>query len=63
LSSFPNTLILLMTGQQKEDVMIDRRGSCIDSALFKPLKLQELEKELKDMFGITQSTSLWRESR
>jgi len=53
--TFPNTLILLMTGQQKEDVMIDRRGSCIDSALFKPLKLQDLQKELKKMLGIEPS--------
>lgn len=49
---FPNIPVVLMTGQEKEEVMKDPRRSCIDSAIFKPLKLKELEKELKEMFGI-----------
>jgi two-component system capsular synthesis sensor histidine kinase RcsC len=51
---FPNIPVVLMTGQEKEDVMKDPRGNCIDCAIFKPLKLQELERELKEMFGIAQ---------
>jgi CheY-like chemotaxis protein len=52
---FPDTPVVLITGEQKEDVIKDHRGRCIDSALFKPLRMQELERELKKMLGIESS--------
>jgi CheY-like chemotaxis protein len=52
---FPDTPVVLMTGKQKEEVMKDQKGRCIDSALFKPLGLQQLQEELKKMLGIEPS--------
>ena len=49
---FPHIPVVLITGKQKEEVMKDRRRRSIDSALSKPLRLQELQKELKKMLGI-----------
>jgi CheY-like chemotaxis protein len=52
---FPDTPVVLITGEQKEEVMKDQRRHCIDSALFKPLRMQELERELKKMLGVESS--------
>ena len=45
----PNTPVVLITGSEKEAVMEGLKGSCIDSILFKPFMLEDLQKTVQIM--------------
>ena len=45
----PNTPVVLITGSEKEAVMERLKGSCIDSILFKPFMLEDIEKTVQIM--------------
>jgi CheY-like chemotaxis protein len=50
-SRAPNTPVVLITGQQKEEVMeIDKRDR-VDFVMFKPFKLKEMQKTVYRMLG------------
>lgn len=49
---FPNIPVVLMTGQGKEDIMERMKGSCVDSVLFKPFRLDDILKTAQKMLGI-----------
>jgi len=44
----PNTPVVLITGSEKKAVMERLKGSCIDSILFKPFTLEDLQKTVQD---------------
>ncbi len=41
---YPNTPVVMLTGQVKDEVMEKIRGSCVDSVMFKPSRLEEILK-------------------
>lgn len=43
----PNTPVVLVTGSEKRAVMKRLKGSCIDSILFKPFTLGDLQKTVQ----------------
>jgi CheY-like chemotaxis protein len=43
----PNTPVVLITGSEKKAVMERLKGSCIDSILFKPFTLEDLQKTVQ----------------
>lgn len=45
----PNTPVVLITGSEKKAVMERLKGSCIDSILFKPFTLEDLQKTVQTM--------------
>ena len=45
----PNTPVVLITGSEKKAVMKRLKGSCIDSILFKPFTLEDLQKTVQTM--------------
>jgi CheY-like chemotaxis protein len=45
----PNTPVVLITGSEKEAVMERLKGSCIDSVLFKPFMLEDIQKTVQIM--------------
>lgn len=45
----PNTPVVLITGSEKEAVMERLKGSCIDSILFKPFMLEDIQKTVQIM--------------
>ncbi len=45
----PNTPVVMMTGSEKEAVMERLKGSCIDSILFKPFMLEDIQKTVQIM--------------
>jgi len=45
----PNTPVILITGSEKKAVMERLKGSCIDSILFKPFTLEDLQKTVQIM--------------
>jgi len=45
----PNTPVVLITGSEKEAVMERLEGSCIDSILFKPFMLEDIQKTVQIM--------------
>jgi CheY-like chemotaxis protein len=47
----PDTPVVVMTGQPKENVISSLEGSRVDSVLFKPMKLKDLEKTTDKMLG------------
>lgn len=47
----PDTPVVVMTGQPKENVIRTLEGSCVDSVLFKPMKLKDLEKTTHRILG------------
>jgi CheY-like chemotaxis protein len=46
-SMSPDTPIVLMTGEEKNQVMQELEGSCVDSAMFKPFSLEEIKKTIQ----------------
>jgi CheY-like chemotaxis protein len=47
----PNTPIILITGSDKDTVDKKLKKSCIDSVLFKPFGLEDLQKTVQEMVG------------
>lgn len=43
----PNTPVVLMTGSEEEAVIKKLRASCVDSIIFKPFRLEEIEKTVE----------------
>jgi two-component system response regulator PilR (NtrC family) len=46
-SMSPDTPIVLMTGEEKNQIMPALEGSCVDIAMFKPFRLEEIEKTIQ----------------
>ena len=47
----PNTPIVLITGQQKEEVTKSDKGDRVDFVMFKPFRLKEIQKIVYRMLG------------
>ena len=45
----PNTQVVLITGSEKKAVMDKLEGSCVDSVMFKPFTLEEIQETVKIM--------------
>ena len=45
----PNTPVVLITGSEKEAVMEKLKGSCVDSVLFKPFRLEDIQEIIQKM--------------
>ena len=43
----PHTSVVLITGSEAEAAMERSEGSCVDSVLFKPFKLEDIEKTVQ----------------
>ncbi len=43
----PTTPVVLITGSEEESIMEKLKGSCVDSVMFKPVRLQEIEKTVQ----------------
>ena len=50
-SRAPSTPVVLITGQQKEEVMEIEKGDHVDFVMFKPFKLKEMQKTVYRMLG------------
>ena len=50
-SKTPNTPVVLITGHQKEEVMESDKGDRVDSVMFKPFRLKEMQKTVCRMLG------------
>jgi CheY-like chemotaxis protein len=51
------TPVVLITGEAKEDLREKLRGNCIDSVMFKPLKLKDIQKTVQAMIDIKPSAA------
>ena len=47
----PNTPVVLITGQQKEEVMESDKRDRVDFVMFKPFELKEMQKTVHRMLG------------
>lgn len=47
----PTTPVVMITGQQKEEVSENDKCGCVDSVMFKPFSLKEMEKTIHRMLG------------
>jgi len=47
----PDTPILLVTGEEKEGIMEKLKGSCVESVLFKPFRLKDIQEMVQKMLG------------
>ena len=54
----PNTPVVLITGSEKEMILRKVKGTSIDSVLFKPFTLEDLQQTLQGVLNNTIS-SLW----
>jgi CheY-like chemotaxis protein len=54
----PNTPVVLITGSEKEMILKKAKGNSIDSVLFKPFTLEDLQQTLQGMLDNTISP-LW----
>jgi len=43
----PSTPVVLITGSDKEDVMERLRGDCVDSVMFKPFSLDDVQETVQ----------------
>ena len=50
-SRAPNTPVVLITGQQKEEVMESDKRDRVDFVMFKPFELKEMQKTVHRMLG------------
>jgi CheY-like chemotaxis protein len=46
---FPNTPVVMITGQVKDGVMEKIKGSCVDFVMFKPSRLEDILKTVQRM--------------
>ena len=51
----PVTLVILMTGHEKNSTLAKLSGSSVDQALFKPFGLQEIEEKIQSVLNRRQS--------
>jgi CheY-like chemotaxis protein len=54
----PNTPVVLITGSEKDMILKKAKGNSIDSVLFKPFTLEDLQQTLQGLLDNTIS-SLW----
>lgn len=47
----PNTPVVLITGSEEEAVMERLRASCVDSVIFKPFRLEDIERTVQRMIA------------
>ncbi len=47
----PDTPVVLVTGEEKKGIMEKLKGSCVDSVLFKPFKLEDIQEMVQKMLG------------
>jgi FixJ family two-component response regulator len=47
----PSTPVVLMTGSGIE-IVLSQKGTAVDRVLFKPFTLSEIDKTIRDLFGI-----------
>ena len=50
-SKSPDTPVVLMTGEEKNQIIEELEGSCVDMALFKPFRLEEIQKTIQITLG------------
>lgn len=50
-SRAPNTPVVLITGQQKDEVTESDKGGRVDFVMFKPFRLKEMQKTVYRMLG------------
>ena len=50
----PHTPVVLITGQKEESVMEKLAHSSVDEAMFKPFRLEDIDKIFQGMFGKTE---------
>jgi len=43
----PDTPVVLITGEEKNQIMQKLEGSCVDIAMFKPFRLEEIKKTIQ----------------
>ncbi len=49
----PTTPVVLITGSEEESIMEKLSGSCVDSVMFKPVRLQKIEKTVQRLLDDT----------
>lgn len=54
----PFTLVILMTGHEKNSTLAKLSGSSVDQALFKPFDLPEIAEKIQSVLNRPQSVSL-----
>jgi len=62
----PNTPIVLVTGEEKRRVMEKLEGSCIDSVMFKPFALEDIQETVQKLLHarrLQRTTSVSSKSR
>lgn len=47
----PDTPVVLVTGEEKNCIMEKLKGSCVDSVLFKPFRLEDIQEMVQKMLG------------
>jgi CheY-like chemotaxis protein len=47
----PDTPVVLVTGEEKNAIMEKLKGSCVDSVLFKPFRLEDIQEMVQKMLG------------
>jgi len=47
----PDTPVVLVTGEEKKAIMEKLKGSCADSVLFKPFRLEDIQEMVQKMLG------------
>jgi CheY-like chemotaxis protein len=47
----PDTPVVLVTGEEKKGIMEKLKGSCVDSVLFKPFRLEDIQEMVQKMLG------------
>jgi len=47
----PDTPVVLVTGEEKNAIMKKLKGSCVDSVLFKPFRLEDIQEMVQKMLG------------
>jgi CheY-like chemotaxis protein len=45
----PNTPVVLVTGEEKRRVMEELEGSCVDSVMFKPFALEDIQEIVQNL--------------
>lgn len=62
----PNTPVVLITGEEKRRVMEELEGSCVDSVMFKPFALEDIQETVQQLLHtgrLQMTTSVSSKSR
>ncbi|MBA7708509.1 Regulatory protein AtoC [subsurface metagenome] len=62
----PKTPIVLITGEEKGGIMEKLEGSCVDSVMFKPFRLEDIQETVQNMLHtgyLQRTTSVSSKSR